>query len=227
MMIKYLEWDSIFFEKKIGEVFLSELDNIEHLEKDFDLIYVKSATNFNIDIKDYILTYEEVKVIFSKKISDVSKVNANIYAIADTFNNIDKLYELAYESGKYSRFKLDTKFSEMSFKTLYQMWINNSLKKTFADEVLVYSVNNQIIGFVTYKIVVNKAIIGLIATDSNEQGKGIGTQLIHEVERRVQLKKVLDISIPTQLKNKLACKFYNKLGFNITEQTTIKHYWKL
>lgn len=227
MKVTVLDWDSGFFQKKVGELILEADDAAIEITEDFDVIYVKSNHNFDLNIQGYQLAFFETKVLFSKKINEVTPANENVYPLTDAAADLKPIYALAFESGKYSRFKLDTRFSEEEFKALYKKWVDNSFVKKFADEVLVFSKENEIQGFVTYKIKDDIATVGLIATAAKKQGTGIGTQLLNEVERKLKEIGVLTLQIPTQLQNEPACKFYAKRGYEIIEETVIKHYWKI
>ncbi len=105
-MIKKLDWDSDFFQIKVGEFILNNNKN-EIGKIDFDLIYVKSDSEFQLDITGFEKTFTEIKTIFSKSNSFFNQSNQEIKRISDVKYNINELYDLAFESGKYSRFKLD------------------------------------------------------------------------------------------------------------------------
>ena len=67
-MVKKLQWDSEFFDLKVGEISLdTPLDAIE-IEEDFDLMYVLSKDDFPLYISEYENTFSETKVFFVKKI---------------------------------------------------------------------------------------------------------------------------------------------------------------
>jgi dTDP-4-amino-4,6-dideoxy-D-galactose acyltransferase len=134
---------------------------------------------------------------------------------------------LAFESGKFSRFKLDNNFKQHEFEALYKTWVDNSFSKEFADAILVCKEKNIILGFITYKIIEDNAIIGLLGVCDKHQGKGIGRALLVEVENELSNKQIKELRIPTQLQNKQACGFYTKLGYNIIEKTIVKHYWRI
>ena len=42
-----------------------------------------------------------------------------------------------------SRFNLDKKFGRTKFEELYVKWVDNSINKVFADDLLIYKENNQ------------------------------------------------------------------------------------
>ena len=229
MKIKPLIWDSDFLNKNVGEVYIDEFENINiNNANNFDLIYVKSKANKPFNIKGFGNTFSENKVTFSKPIQDSKKqLSSFIKSVFEIDYNINQLYELALESGKYSRFKLDKNFSIETFEAFFKLWIDNSLNKEFSDDVLVYFEENQIYGFVTYKVDSDIAIVGLFGVNKIAQGKGLGTKLLQKLESKLSNKGVVKINIPTQLENTQACKFYSKLGYTIEEDVVIKHYWKL
>jgi ribosomal protein S18 acetylase RimI-like enzyme len=226
MIIKYLDWDSSFFNKNIGLLDLSNGFQCSEFQNDYDLIYVISRDEVNLDIPNFKLGYSENKIVFSKKtIQNKESADVNIFSeINDSYKN--EIYDLAFESGKYSRFKLDSNFSQTEFEKLYKKWVDNSYTKEFADGVLIYKEQNFILGFVTYKVWEGYATIGLIAVCPKHQGKGIGKKLIQSVENELVNIGVAELRIPTQLQNEKACLFYKGLGYDIIEKKCIKHFWR-
>lgn len=230
--IHTLEWDSDFFNLKIGTIEVSSKsdENSITTTEDFDLIYAKFEQNFDFEIVGFDKKFEEQKVIFGKFLEPFQiqeNKNTSSFKASDTEKyNLD-LYQLAFESGKFSRFKLDERFTQKQFEDLYKKWVDNSVSRVFADDVLVYQIEDKIVGFVTFKVHSDFATIGLIATHPEFQGQGIGKQLIKEVEQKLINTNCFELRIPTQESNLQACNFYSKLGYQIIESTTIKHYWKI
>ncbi len=225
-MIKKLEWDSDFFEIKIGEILYDEQFEIKDAA-DFDLLYVKSTEDFEIEIPDFKKGFSETKVVFIKELNQVNGLQDDRILIFDELkHNLNNVHELAYESGKFSRFNLDVHFKKGKFKEMYKKWIENSINKTFADELLLFNEDDQAMGFVTYKISKETATIGLIAVNSNFQRRGIGQKLLNHVEDKLFRKGIKKLLIPTQQLNNLACNFYEKQGYKTYKLTYIKHYWR-
>ena len=108
--------------------------------------------------------------IVAKTIFGMEKVLAN------------EIYELGFESGKFSRFKLDANFTQNEFEILYKKWVDNSFDKSFADAVLAYKEQDKILGFITYKVYNNYATVGLLGVCSKHQGKGIGKKIIDKIK---------------------------------------------
>lgn len=224
MKIKKLDWDSNFFGFEVGEIDTnSKFSNSEN----FELIVVKQTQNQTFEIQNFKNTFQETKVVFVKKLISISKTSID-ESIIDYDNNPinkDSLYPLAYESGKFSRFKLDIRLNE-KFKILYSKWVDNSLNKEFADKVFYFKNDSEIVGFVTVKNNNKYSTIGLIAVSQNYQGQGIGKKLLLKIEEYCISINILELRIPTQKENLLACKFYSKMGYTIFEETILKHYWR-
>ena len=86
--------------------------------------------------------------------------------------------------------------------------------------------NENILAFVTFKIKDNLAQIGLIAVSPNSQGKGLGKNILLKVENYCFQNNIKTLLIPTQLENVIACNFYSKMGYKISEKIVVKHFWK-
>ncbi|MFN1219607.1 GNAT family N-acetyltransferase [Chryseobacterium kwangjuense] len=226
MNINYLQWDSDFFKKKIGEILLTQKENISS-DTTYDLIVAKQPSDFDYDIEGYHLSFKETKVNFIKSLEGLAiKASDIVQDTDDDSKDVCFFKELAYESGKKSRFLLDKSFGEVKFKELYDMWIINSLNKKFAAKTFFIEEENQAIGFVTVQQYDTLGKIGLIATHPDFQGRGYGKKLLHTAEEFCIKNGMTDLEIPTQKENIQACAFYSKQGYTIKDEITIKHYWK-
>ncbi len=227
MTVKFLNWDSDFFNKKIGEILYTTKKELISIDGSYDLIYVKQKEKFDVEIDGFEKSYDEIKVLFVKEIKKRIQLKNNyVFSARDINFELEKVYELAYQSGVYSRFKLDNKFQEIEFKKLYRTWVDNSLSKEIADDILLISKDKTILGFATYKIFKEYAQIGLIAINPEYQGKGFGKMLMNSVENEALSKNIKILKVTTQSRNQLACEFYLKCGYFIEKKTIIKHFWK-
>jgi dTDP-4-amino-4,6-dideoxy-D-galactose acyltransferase len=227
-MIKRLDWDSNFFGYEIGKMVVNPKNEFsigELKDNDYKLIYVFSDEP--IDTNELILV--DTKVIFHKLIEEDKKKSINSDR-CEPFNlvkhDLNKLENMAIESGKYSRFKLDSNFQKNEFERLYLEWIYQSYQKKMALEVLVYSVDEELAGFIT---ITNKnknlSDIGLVAVDPKFQGKGIGGILLDAAEKYSFVNGYKEIQVVTQEDNINAAKLYRKKGFDFDSKTYIYHYW--
>ena len=127
MKISFLEWDSHFFNKNVGVIKISEPVVIETIDSDFEVIYVEMIEKFDINIRGYEKTFEETKLIFHKNnLKTNAVINNHIFSVHDLDVEKSKIYDLAYLSGNYSRFRLDKKFTQQEFYSLYKF----NLQKT-------------------------------------------------------------------------------------------------
>lgn len=218
--IKALEWDSNFFNIKVGRIVVK--DNKIDLSKlsGFDLIYVHSKEI----LKNHATSLYDKKVTFKKEISKTNRSPKNSEVIEYSGVLTNELKNLAIASGEFSRFKLDPKLSDY-FEKLYTLWITNSLKGNLADHILVFKKENKIVGFLSLKKNTSFYQIGLIATSTKHQGLGIGSSLLQKAEEIALSENIHEIKVVTQLENEIACNFYRKNNYKIDTLEYIYHYW--
>jgi len=220
--IEELSWDSNFFNMKIGKVIFKGDEIAINQFKDFDLIYVFSNKN-NLPFR-----LMDKKIVYT--INDLSQIQCDEYTEFDFYNpeidNYNELLELSYQSGEYSRFKLDDKFKNDEFKKLYKEWLDNSINKKIASHILIKKQDGRIVGFCTFgEKTQGLADIGLLAVDLNYRGKGIAKNLLKSA---ICLSKELGfnkLQVVTQLDNIPANILYNQLGFKKETLTYIYHIW--
>jgi dTDP-4-amino-4,6-dideoxy-D-galactose acyltransferase len=231
-MIQHLQWDSVFFENKIGKIDFNKNTNLNELlntakNTGYQLIY--GFCNENLFVEENILNHFNGKLVDRKVLFEkiAEKTKEQTVAVSEYNDDLitPELETLAYESGRYSRFYLDDNFSKEEFYKMYKIWIENSIKRQIADHVFVVEENNQIIGMVTLKIGEEKGEIGLMAISPDAQGKGYGRALLSVCEKQLKTNNILKLEVPTQLNNKNACMFYEKCGFSIKSITNIYHFW--
>jgi dTDP-4-amino-4,6-dideoxy-D-galactose acyltransferase len=225
MKIERIDWDSNFFNFEVGKVSIDS--KINSLFGNYKLLI--SNEESDEVIQGFTNKFSDVKIIFNKFIkqnSTIKKSNNDIVDADMIKFNVNEVYNLAYESGKFSRFYLDKNFGESKFKELYKVWVDNSLNKKIADKTFFILNNKKIIGFITFKINDAIANVGLFAVLYDYQGRGIGKDLISSLEYYCLNNNIEEINIPTQLKNKNACKFYEKMGYTGINKIFLKHYWK-
>ena len=133
--------------------------------------------------------------------------------------------DLAFLSGYYSRFNLDSNFPNGMFEKLYETWIRRSIERTIADKVLVAKRNGNIKAMLTSKSNYNTCNIGLVAVHRAEQGKGTGKFLLQKTEKDAYDQGIEILQVPTQSNNVIACRFYEKMGFSAIEITNYYHLW--
>lgn len=137
------------------------------------------------------------------------------------------LEELAWESGIFSRFRLDPLMPATAFHRLYSEWLRKSLAgQELAREVFCARLGaGQEIGLLTLGLQQARADIGLLAVAAGCRGQGIGHQLLAVAAARTQLWGLQQVQVVTQFENQAACRFYAGAGFGVASQQDVYHCW--
>jgi dTDP-4-amino-4,6-dideoxy-D-galactose acyltransferase len=184
-------------------------------------LYLFSKEPLQIDLGPKIILADK-KVIYHKMIDQNAEFSiANVVSVNISNNALN---DLALLSGNFSRFKLDKELHH-KFEIMYKTWLDRSLKREIASEVLAYQIAGETVGFVTIKKTGSSSTIGLIAVNNIYQGKKIGTELMRAIEGWCLRNDVCEIDVATQLDNKQACAFYERNGYNIKQIDYIYHYY--
>ena len=141
VQIKKLSWDSGFFGYPIGKVLLGVsnediLTEIKNASKPFRLVYVFSDEK----IEHHGFKHVDSKIVFKKEnleISETSSKSYNITSFESDIHDVAQLKELAFQSGKYSRFYVDKDFKNNEYFKLYSEWLSKSIDRTIALKTLV------------------------------------------------------------------------------------------
>lgn len=228
-MVKFtkLPWDSDFFGFEVAKLDLLPTDNVEAFfeqgKPSYKLLYVFTK---NV-ISEKVLNENNGRLVDKKVILEKS-IGKNFVTLKIEEYNEDIISEqlrmLVYASGIYSRYKLDDRLPENSFKRLYNIWIEQSVLGSLADKVFVYRKSSLIVGFITVKIKNNVGEIGLIAIDKKNRGQSIGKHLIYKVESYLQEINIKKLIVATQKDNNAALSFYDNLDFKIIETNLVYHF---
>ena len=228
-MVECADWDSSFFGLRIGKVVVSSQEELEELSLlhdslryEFDLVYIFAKCNLANPISDSFLV--DRKVVYSMKISDPFRFDKHIIEYDKTIVTED-LLKLTLASGEYSRYKLDKHFPKNSYERLYTRWIEQSINHTIATEVFCYMIGDTPKGLITLKRDNNCGDIGLVATDSESRGQGIGSTMLEHVKHFMYTKGCKRLNVATQYENKVACHLYEKSGFAVSSCTDVWHWW--
>ena len=228
MNIIPLEWDSHFFDLNVGRLLISQsdifdFDIFKRESKSFDLIYIVS----DYKISNLVLV-DEKEVFVNNNISLEEDKLTDIISFSPEIHSYDQLLNLTLQSGKYSRFYTDENFKNNEYEKLYTEWLNKSISKVLAIDIIIKVIENKIVGFVTLnKKTDSLAEIGLIAVDKTYRGQGIAKELINGSICKANKLKFKSIQVVTQHNNKPAIKLYRSTGFKSESITNIYHYWNL
>lgn len=229
MEIIPLDWDSAFFQLRIAKAVVALEDDVaelrgqaEELRSQYDLIYIFSEPGLEMPFEQAVLV--DKKAIFTLNDPGCFEPDPHIESW-ESSEGAEPLVPLALVSGKYSRFKLDSRLPAGSYERLYTRWIEQSVSKAIATEVFCYMIDRQPRGLLTLDRRNDRNVIGLVAVDEEFQHQGIGRALVKHAVSYVNTCQGKHLSVATQLDNEPACQLYSKCGFSLESVTKIWHWW--
>lgn len=236
MTYEILDWDSNFFEVKVARITQSRLGTqplaqaISELRKEnvrlaywpsLDKIDPKVIEQFGGLLADRKTTF----AINLGSIDFASVLSTDIVVPFAESMNVGDLERLAIQSGEYSRFASDPNIPREKFISLYTSWINESIRKKIASEVLVILDSEKIAGMVTLGEKSGRGDIGLIAVDSEYRGRRYGEQLVRAAQKWFVAHGYDCGQVVTQGNNIPACHLYRKCGYSIEQVAYFYHFW--
>ncbi len=230
--IKPVSWDSIFFNRSIGQVHVTDQIDTYALRREFDnasfdLIYVTAASEHIQNELSAILNQTPIEYKRTYAIATwQNPIRISKHSLVEIDQVTEALIQLTFESGIESRFYKDTNFSKTDFEKLYLAWIEKSISHELADHVFGVVISNQLAGFVTLSLKRDAAQIGLIAVGKAFRGQGVAKELIaHCLTKTVEAGK-MPLKIVTQAHNVAACRLYESMGFVEISSVPLFHIWK-
>lgn len=230
-MISRLDWDSNFFGVETGKLVVEENQIIDAANfNDFDFVYIFSNHKLSeeqLNVNKGKIHLADQKVVYHKLLKACSDISTDIHSFDKNRLIPEQLYDLAIQSGHYSRFSTDPNISRSSFERLYKIWLERSVNRDISDEVYVYETDDLVRGFITLGIKSGRPDIGLVAVNAKDRSLGIGALLLQAAENwALTQNNSHEIQVVTQGENKGACRFYEKNGYSIDSVTYIYHWWK-
>lgn len=134
-------------------------------------------------------------------------------------------YDLALEAGTHSRFLTDPGFGRPNWEKLYRAWIRNSCLRTYAEEVLYIEDFGKPCALLTLGLNRGRPDIGLVAAAPGRQGRGLGADLVHASLVWAVNRDYGGVQVVTQAANEGACRFYERLGFDLETEEFVFHFW--
>lgn len=232
----FLPWDTKFFGYKIGSITAKNLTEealsrlISALEKKGvvliylyidpdDVLSAGSAQKANAYLVD-------AKVTYSRTVPAESGAHFPTYPYSYIHPSANaRLRDLTLQCGQFSRFKLDCNFRNNEFERLYSCWIEKSVARKIAKDVLVYEADGQELGLATLRVVGGMGHIGLFVVDTQVRRRSIGKTLMECIYQKCREYGLGNIQVVTQKANKHACCFYEKCRFIEKRTEHIYHLW--
>ncbi len=135
------------------------------------------------------------------------------------------LISLALQSAEYSRFGVDPDIPNEKAQGLYRIWMERSLRREIAQEVLVLREGERVVGMVTLGEKSGRGDIGLIAVDASSRGKHHGQKLVRAAQQWFVTQGHDAAQVVTQGHNAPACRLYEKCGYSLEKREYFYHFW--
>ena len=226
MMIQPLSFDTNLFGYPVAFInwrcqFLEE-EFLKSVKK-FQLVYIFSDKP--ISFSDSQILHVDTKITYSKELTPRSnlkdiQISPNLRPTELSSFQLESLRNLALESGKYSRFKIDPRLYHLEFEKLYNVWIDKAINLR---SILIA---DDLAGLITFDSKKEIAKIGLIAVHPEHRNQGLGEKLVISAENFLSEKGAKTLKVPTQESNGPAQALYQKLGYEISEKVFVYHYWR-
>jgi dTDP-4-amino-4,6-dideoxy-D-galactose acyltransferase len=217
-MITPLPFDTELFGYPVGKATIAgDWKEFIFLEeaKAYQLVYIFSEKEMYFSSDSIRLV--DTKITYGKELIEPLEKERLIPQVHGPWD--ERLLDLALESGRFSRFKVDPRLAQGEFEQLYSLWV---LKAWENQTLIVYG---EFSGFISYSTNAESAQIGLIAVDAGQRGRGIGKLLVQNAERKAKNEGAKVMKIATQANNSAAVGLYEKLGYTLSERVFIYHYW--
>lgn len=140
-----------------------------------------------------------------------------------------ELRALAVQAGLFSRFQVDPRIGYDKFTQLYTLWMEKSVRRELAEDVLVVRdltrPDQPVTGVATVGHKGSVGDIGLVAVDEHYRGQGIASALMRATDVWFYNHHYLRNQVVTQGDNVAACRLYAKAGYQVGLVEWLYHYW--
>ena len=223
-MIEKLDWDTVFFEKRIGKLVIDNenfdpMDFKKEADQNFDLVYVISYDKMlpydvvfscNLDLVDIMIT---MSMPFDRDLFKGQEYNFRTSVFSQ---EIKECYEIAEQTSIVSRFCDEEMIGHEKTKKLYRKWIDNAFNNSFSDGMFLVKESNLIKGLHLIKVDAENKIgyFTLTGVDPNCKKSGFGRKLWEQSFG--YFANQTDINIiksPFSQKNGDSFNFHLKMGF--------------
>ncbi|WP_169578539.1 GNAT family N-acetyltransferase [Salinimicrobium terrae] len=204
-------------------------EKLENLyDQNIELGYYTSTIKISkekLQSRFYHLELVSTRIPIVKEMVNKTIIHPNI-SLYEEQEPSEDLISLALLAGQNGRFGNDPRISKEVYRKLFECWIRNSIKKVIADEVLVYKVDEEVVGFATIKIDGNTGYAPLLAVKRKYEGKGVSFAIMRAIETRLIENECKYVLSGTQEINKKALSTFKRYGLQPQPAEYIYHLWR-
>ncbi len=231
---RFLDWDSRFFGKRIARVQSRCLTPEEAESVDLwcrkqhiDCVYylaegAKAASAEQAERHGFHLV--DLRVTFNRDL--MSGLPTAVYEGLREAGEGDlvQLKKMTHENHTISRFFADTHFDPKRSAEMYEVWIENDLRRENG-QLWVKVVNDLAVAYTSVSLHGQSAEIGLVGVDSGHRRKGYGAEVVNWTLQRLAEAGMKNVEVVTQGRNVAAQVLYEKCGFVTKSIDLWYHKW--
>jgi dTDP-4-amino-4,6-dideoxy-D-galactose acyltransferase len=236
--LEILEWDSNFFGVRIARINLKsptveelsraveeadrrKIDCVYWLADSDDPVAPRAALKSGFRLVDVRVTLER-SLTGRDEARDPSLPKVRLFRQEDA----PKLFQIAAQSHRDTRFFHDGNFAEERCAALYEEWIRKASSSN-SDAVLVAEVDGQSAGYCVARTAQNsEGNISLIAVDSRYRRAGVGTTLVRAAFDHFRKSGASMATVVTQARNIASQRLYHRCGFITRSMQLWYHRWR-
>lgn len=235
---QFLEWDSRFFDRKIGRLTLprlssamvpavfgwcqsNQIDCLYFLADPDDRETAQLAAEHGFLLADVRVTLEHGRLADLAPAGPAAREGIRPFVSDD----LPALRDLAGRSHTDSRFFFDPHFPSALSRKLFETWIEKSCLNE-REKVFVAELEGKPAGYVTCQFVNEQTgQFGLLGVDAAVQGRGVGSGLIKSALGWFVAQGATRTVVVTQGRNTRAQRLYQRCGFTTAALQLWYHRW--
>lgn len=232
-----LEWDSLFFGKRIGRVeghSLTEADVVDlecwaktnrvdclyFLADGSDRRHWAAVEGRGFQLMDLRVTYQLDLTRYEGNCPPAPQIRAARLA------DVAQVKLMAADFHQASRFFVDEHFPRAKSREMYEVWI----ERDFVEEnrfLWVFEEGGEVLGYTSASVHPDAGLaeIGLVGVSAAARGRGIGVSLQHHAFHALKQTGVQNLVVVTQGRNVNASNLYLKCGYTLRSIDLWFHKW--
>jgi dTDP-4-amino-4,6-dideoxy-D-galactose acyltransferase len=235
--VELLDWDSKILGFSVAKIVASSLTNAEISEiladlraKKVHLVYWAAGNQTVLSpeiLRQYGGFLADHKLTYALDLNELQK-NTLLPDLSEVYSESlpnKELIHLALDSGAYSRFKMDSGFTQAQFEKIYTQWITNSTNGSIAEQVSVIKKDGKLAAMATLGEKNQRGDIGLLAVAEEFRGMKLGSSMVDAALRFFIARGYAAAQVVTQEENVPACRLYESRGFVLEKQENFYHFW--